>query len=96
MIEDFKETLTFKGGIFIGLMMWICVLMLVALLGALCYAPFEAAETHREMEAQHCVKTDESRVTHGTILMPVGKVMVPMPNTSTEYKYDCDDGIRWR
>lgn len=96
MIEDFKEILTFKGGIFIGLMMWICVLMLVALLSLLIYAPFESAQADREMEQQHCVKTDETMVTHGSILMPVGKVMVPMPSTTTRYKYDCDDGIRWR
>lgn len=96
MLDDLKEILTFKGGIFLGLMMWFCVLSLLALIGIMIYAPFEVAATRREMEAQHCVKTDEIEIVKGTVLMPVGKVMVPFPSSTTYHKYDCDDGIRWR
>lgn len=96
MWDDIKEIYLFRCGWFIPIMMWIITLMLVGLIGLLVYAPFESAAVNREMAEQHCVKTDEQETKSGTILIPIGKVMVPMPTTGTYYKYDCDDGIRWR
>lgn len=96
MWEEIKEIYLFRCGWLIPLMMWILTLMMVGLLCMLVYMPFEVAAIKREMTQQHCVKTDEYEVRNGTVLMPIGKVTVPMPTTNRVYKYDCDDGIRWR
>lgn len=96
MWEDIKEILTFKAGIFLSTMMWILFIAFGFCIWLLIMLPFSLAEDKKLMAEQHCVRTDETRtrIIHGTML--VGKITVPTQQILNEYKYDCDDGMRWR
>lgn len=93
---DIKDVLLFKDGVFIGIIMWIILLMIFMLIGMAISLPYYMAADKKEMEEQHCVRTNETKtyVRTGTIL--VGKVIVPTSTTVTENKYVCNDHERWR
>lgn len=95
-MDDLKEILTFKGGIFLGLIMWILFLMLFMLIGMFIMLPFQIAADKKEMADHHCVRTNESNTYLQSSTILVGKVIVPTTQSVTEYKYTCDDKDRWR
>lgn len=95
-MDDLKEILTFKGGFFLGVIMWILFLMLFMLIGMLFMLPFQLAADKKEMEEQHCTRTEETKTYLQSGTMLVGKVIIPTQHTVTENKYVCDDHERWR
>lgn len=95
-MEDVKDILTFKGGVFLGVVMWILLLMLFMLIAMCIMLPFQIAADKKEMEEHHCVRTNESNTYLRSSTILVGKVIVPTTQSVTEYKYTCDDKDRWR
>lgn len=83
------EILRFKDGIFIGSLAWFFIVFCVALIAG------EIADS-KEMEKEHCVKTEKSRDVEYSRTILVGKVPVFQHGTNTEYLYTCNDKPRWR
>lgn len=50
----------------------------------------------KTFEIHNCVKTDEYQVIPVTTTTIVGKVIIPITTMQTQYKYTCDDTVRWR
>lgn len=95
-MEDIKEILTFKGGIFLGVIMWILLLMLFMLIAMCIMLPFHIAADKKEMADHHCVRTNETKTYLRSSTILVGKVIIPTTQSVTENKYVCDDHDRWR
>lgn len=58
--------------------------------------PFAMYHDKKEMEKEHCVKTEKSRDVDYTYSILVGKIPVMQHGIRTEYLYTCDDEPRWR
>lgn len=95
-MEDVKDILTFKGGVFLGVVMWILLFMMTMLIVMAIMLPFHIAADKKEMAEHHCVRTNESNTYLRSSTILVGKVIVPTTQSVTEYKYTCDDHERWR
>lgn len=95
-MNDLKDILTFKGGAFLGVIMWVLWIMVFMLIGMCIMLPFQLAADKKEMQEQHCVRTNETKtyIQSGTML--VGKVIIPTQHLVTENKYICNDHERWR
>lgn len=79
----------------VGKLLVVILFLLIAMLISL---PFIMYYDHLEMKLQHCQRTNETRegyyIQH--IYNAKGMIISSYPVPTTEYKYTCDDGIRWR